>query len=314
MIKNIIIDTDPGVDDAFAIIYALNSNKFNTLGITTVSGNNNIDRVTENTLKLLKFMNSNIKVYQGEWKPLKNNQNKTKEDNTVSVHGDDGLGGVIRNGYLNITKEKLTLQDKKAVDYLIEMAEKYHDITLVTLGPLTNIAKAIQKDPEAMKNIKEIVSMGGGIKRGNVTEYAEFNYWVDPEAAKIVFDFHIPITMVGLNATEYSLFTIEEFEKIKSFNSDIGNLIYEMQKPYTKHYSEEYNINGCRIHDLLAMVIAGNDKIGNGKHGEITIALGGKNRGESIVNYNSSRKNVLVIEDINVEEYKNEFINAIKNK
>lgn len=306
MIKNIIIDTDPGVDDAFALAYALKNPKFNILGITTVSGNNGIDQVTENTLRLVKFMDRDIKVYRGEGKPYIRKVSKGDD-----VHGDDGLGGVVSKGILDIDKSYLKSEDKNAVDFIIEMAEKYKDISLVTLGPLTNIARAIDKNPRAMKNIKEIVSMGGGINQGNVTDYAEFNYWADPEAAQIVFDFDLAITMLGLNATDYSLFTREEFNYIRSVDSKIGNLLYEMQKPYTEYYSQTHGIDGCRIHDLLAMVFAANGKVASGSYGEINISREEKNRGESIADYDSPRKNVYIIDRVDRKLYKEEFFEKV---
>lgn len=308
MRKNIIIDTDPGVDDAFALIYGFKNSEFNILGLTTVSGNNGINRVTDNTLKLVEFMNEDIKVYEGEGKPYIREVSKGDD-----VHGNDGLGGVVSGGVLKVDG-KNKIEEKNAIDFIIEMAEKYNDISLITLGPLTNIARAIEKNPTAMKNIVEIVSMGGGIHQGNVTEYAEFNYWADPEAAKIVFDFEIPITMVGLNATNYSLFTVDEFDYIKSLNTSVGDLLYEMQKPYTESYSKTHGINGCRIHDLLAIIIANNDKVGKGRHGEIKISLDENNRGESIVDYDSEKKDVLVIEDIDVDLYKKEFYEKVFGK
>ena len=296
MKKKIIIDTDPGIDDAFALLYAMKNPSFDILGISTVSGNNGIDRVTKNTLKLVKYMDREIEVYSGEAKPY-----ARKVDQGDSCHGDDGLGGA-GNGL-----EYGKVNPKHAVDFIIEMAGKHKDLTLVTLGPLTNIARAIDKNPQAMKNIVEIVSMGGGIDRGNVTSYAEFNYWADPEACKLVFDFDIPITMVGLNATNHSMFTMDEFDFIKSLDRKEGSILYSMQKVYTDHYRKTYGIDGCRIHDLLAMTLVGNRDIARGQYGDIEIRLDDMYRGETRLLGHHPKGKVHIIDEVDMEGYKMEF-------
>ena len=299
--KNIIIDTDPGIDDAFALIYAFNNPGFYILGITTVSGNGDIKKVTENALKLVKYCDKDIGVYLGENKPYA--RELPKDD---SCHGDDGLGGAGKGlSFDRPSKEN-------AVDFIIDMATRYKDISLVTLGPLTNIARAIEKDPVAMKNIKEIISMGGGIDIGNVTDYAEFNYWADPEAAKIVFDFSIPITMVGLNATNQSFFTKEDFDIIKSLDTREGRLLYKMQKPYTEHYKKTYGIDGCRIHDLLAMIVASDKNIVEGKKGEVDIRLDDKYRGQTLVDYRDGG-GVWLVDKVDQASYKKEFMTKVFN-
>lgn len=305
MVRKILIDTDPGIDDAFALMFALNYEDFDIQGITTVSGNNSIEKVTRNALQLLSYADrEDIKVYKGMDKPL------VKEASVDDgCHGKDGLGDI--NLDLNYGKA----EDIHAVDYIIHMADKYGDeLEIITLGPLTNIATAIKKNPEAMGKVHRIISMGGGVLKGNVTPVAEFNYWADPEAAKIVYDFTIPIVMVGLNVTEKSLFTLEEFEFMKKLDTKIGNLLFEMQKKYADYHWKAYGIKGCYIHDLLAMVIAADESIANGIDCNVDIATESITRGECLVDLVDAwgkRKNAYVINDFNALKYKSLFFSTI---
>ena len=299
--KNIIIDTDPGIDDAFAMAYAFNEEKFNILGITTVSGNNGLERVTKNALKIVKFFKKDIKVYEGEARPLV----RKPEIGGGGCHGDDGLGGV---------GEKLPFGKAEkihGVDFIIDMAEKYDDLVIVAIGPLTNLARAIEKNPKAMKRVKEVVSMGGGIGLGNVTDYAEFNYWADPEAAKLVFDFGLPITMVDLNATKSSYLSVEDFERMRDTKTEVGELLYEMQKIYTKFYNGWHNINGSRIHDLLAMVIAAEPAIGIGRYGKVNVAIDDPRRGETTAEFTADLKNAYIVENVDYKGYKDLFFEKV---
>ncbi len=299
--KNIIIDTDPGIDDAFALAYAFNEDRFNILGITTVSGNNGIDRVTNNALKLVKFFDQDLGVYEGENRPFV----REPDIGGGSCHGDDGLGG------LGVKLPQGEAEKIHGVDFIIEMAEKYDDLTIVAIGPLTNVAKAIEKNPKSMARVKEIVSMGGGIGLGNVTDYAEFNYWADPEAAKLVFDFGLPITMVDLNATKSSYLSVEDFERMRDTKTEVGELLYEMQKIYTKFYKGWHNIDGSRIHDLLAMVIAADPSVGIGRYGRVKISTDDIRRGETTADFSGDGKNVYIIEGVDYEAYKQIFFEKV---
>lgn len=305
MTRKILIDTDPGIDDAFALMFALNYEGFDIQGITTVTGNSSIEMVTENTLKLVSYANrEDIKVYKGMDKPL------VKEASVDdSCHGKDGLGDIN----LNLSHGKA--EDIHAVDYIINAADKYgNELEIITLGPLTNIATAIKKNPVAMGKVHKIVSMGGGVLNGNVTPVAEFNYWADPEAAKIVYDFTIPIVMVGINVTEKSLFTLEEFEFMKKLDTKIGNLLFEMQKGYSDYYWKVSGIKGCYIHDLLAMVIAADSSIATGISCNVDIATESITRGECLVDLVDAwgkRKNAYVITDFNLLKYKSLFFSTI---
>ena len=181
--ERIIIDTDPGVDDAMAILMACKAtDKLKLEALTVVDGNVSLDKVSKNALGILELCHmEHVPVYQGASHPLKSKQNYSDD-----FHGNNGMGDV------EIKAKTVELQKEPAVDYLIRMAkENKGEITIVPIGPLTNIALAIQKDKDFANNVKRLVIMGGAESGGNVTPVAEFNFFHDPEAAKIVFDANI---------------------------------------------------------------------------------------------------------------------------
>ena len=187
--RNVIIDCDTGVDDALALLLALRSPSLNVLGITTVAGNVPLNKVVRNTLVVVEQSGNTVPVYQGANKALMG-----VSETAEYAHGSDGLGDV------GFPDPSLAKNSEHAVDYLVRTyKESEEPIDLVTLGPLTNIAMALQREPGIGKRINSIVMMAGGIDSGNSTAAAEFNIWVDPEAADIVFRSDIPKkTMVSL--------------------------------------------------------------------------------------------------------------------
>ncbi len=186
--KRVIIDCDTGVDDAMALLLALRSPKLDVLGITTVAGNATLDKVIRNTLVVVEQAESDVPVYPGAMRPLMGAWTTAE-----NAHGSDGLGDV------GFPDPHARAEGTHAVNYLIEtFREAEEPVHLITLGPLTNVALALAQAPELEQKIASLVMMAGGINSGNVTAAAEFNVWVDPEAADIVFRSSIPKTMVGL--------------------------------------------------------------------------------------------------------------------
>lgn len=249
-LRKLIIDTDPGVDDAFAISCALLSNKFDCLGITTVAGNVSIDHVTNNALRFLEFLEmTSIPVYRGAGEPM---VVRLKEDAKV-VHGTNGFGDYILP---DLGKKE---EEMHAVDFIIEMAKKYpNELEIVAIGPLTNLGMAIKKDPEAMKNVKVLWTMGGGVEFGNRTPYAEFNYWADPESVQITFDYgvHFPIYMFGLDATHKLPFTPYDISYLRFEGGAIGELLTKISYDYGKIYWSEINELAQIPHDILPVLYA----------------------------------------------------------
>jgi len=212
MKRKIIIDTDPGHDDAMAIMLAVKSDVFNIMAITTVSGNSTIENTTRNARFILQVLGTeDITVYSGAEKPLKQDLIQ------AVVHGKSGLEGIDPTNSAKLTNN--------AVEKIISIIkENPEEVTIVTLGPLTNIASAIQKDPSTMKKVKEIVTMGGAINvAGNKNRVAEFNVFVDPDAAKIVFDFPVKKTLVPLDACNHVQLSLQDFKAIK--NEKVRNVL-----------------------------------------------------------------------------------------
>ena len=252
--RKIIIDTDPGIDDTYAIVAAMKYAGFDVQGITVVAGNVGLDICLNNALGIVNLMNADCLVYSGAPAPLKLlNQNKSYKLEDL-VHGESGLGTV------QLTPDFSKKSDKHAVDFILETVKANPgEIELITLGPLTNIALAIQKDLETMKKVKKIWSMGGGVHYGNRTPVAEFNYWADPEAAKIVYSElgeDVEINMVGLDVTQKTRFTLDDLYFLRAECGELGALLSEMSNHYMGIYWEALRITGVIVHDLVAVMLA----------------------------------------------------------
>lgn len=315
--RKIIIDTDPGIDDAFAIIAALKYKGFDVLGITSVGGNKGLKLTTENSEKIVEFMKSDCKVYKGAAEPL-DNINKLsmeKSDETGDeIHGKDGLGNV------NLSfSEKVSLGKLNAVDFILEQAKKYkNELEIITLGPLTNIAMAINKDKETMKGVKTIYSMGGGINKFNRPGNSEFNYFFDPKAVSIVYEFgeFIDIHMIGLDVTHKCIFTIEDIFFFGEELGETGTLLAHMANVYLKTYWRAYKYLGCVIHDLLTVLYAIDESIcPTSKKVCLKVVTEGFNSGQTLIDTKSLSKNAYVPQIIDVTKAKNLFVELIdKNK
>jgi purine nucleosidase len=247
--KRIIIDTDPGVDDALAFLLALASPEIKLEALTTTQGNVTLEKATRNALSVLELGRaSHIPVASGSLLPLVQPLRAS-----AYVHGESGIG----NSKLPEPQAKPV--PEHAVDYLIEriLAEP-NEISIFPIGPLTNIAMATRKEPKFAKAVKELVIMGGAIQEGgNVTPLAEFNIYVDPHAAHIVFHSGIPITLIPLDVTHKCLLKQEHVDRLMKINSPISRFIKEAIEVYLKA-SLELGYEGSALHDplTLATIIA----------------------------------------------------------
>ncbi|HEX6035802.1 MAG TPA: nucleoside hydrolase [Anaerolineales bacterium] len=249
MVTRIIIDTDPGVDDALAFLLALASPEIRLEALTTTQGNVTLEKATHNALSVLELCHaSHIPVARGSLLPLVQPLRASAD-----VHGESGIG----NAKLHEPKAKVVT--KHAVDYLIErvLAEP-NEISLFPIGPLTNIAMAIRKEPRFANAVKEVVIMGGAIlEHGNMTPQAEFNIYVDPHAAHIVFHSGIPITLIPLDVTHKCLLKQEHVDRLMRIDSPISRFIRDAMEVYLEA-SFRLGYEGSSLHDplTLATIIA----------------------------------------------------------
>ncbi|MCC6298495.1 MAG: nucleoside hydrolase [Anaerolineales bacterium] len=247
--QRIIIDTDPGIDDALAILLALASPEIKLEALTTTQGNVTLETATRNALAVLELANaSRIPVSAGSALPLVQPSRAA-----AHVHGESGIG----NAKLPAPTAKPL--ERHAVDYLIQrtLAEP-NELSIFPIGPLTNIAMAIRKEPKFAKAVKKLVVMGGAIQEnGNVTPLAEFNIWGDPHAAHIVFHSGIPIALIPLDVTHKCLLKQEHVDRLTKIKSPISRFIKNAVEVYFK-FSRERGFTGCALHDplTLAAVIA----------------------------------------------------------
>jgi purine nucleosidase len=238
----IIIDTDPGQDDAVAILLALASPEFEILGITAVAGNVPLALTEINARKICELAGRpDVKVYSGAIRPMLRSLVTAEH-----VHGRTGLDGP------DLPEPKMPLQKQYAVDYIIEtlMSRPSGTVTLCTLGPLTNNALALVKEPRIVPRIKQIVAMGGGFfEGGNVTVAAEFNIYVDPHAARVVFDSTVPITLIPLDCTHQALTTKARVEKFRVMKNKTGPATAQLLDFFERFDEQKYGTDGGPLHD-----------------------------------------------------------------
>ena len=263
--QKIIIDTDPGQDDAVAILLALASpDEIEVLGITAVAGNVPLSLTEKNARIVCELAGRpDIPVYAGCDRPL-----KRKLVTAEHVHGKTGLDGPV------LPKPKIKLQEKHGVDFIIDtiLQEPENSISLCPLGPLTNIASAILKQPKIVSRIKKIVLMGGAyFEVGNITPAAEFNIFVDPDAAKIVFEAGIEMVVMPLDVTHKALVTEKRNEAFRQLKSPVGIAVAEMTDFFERFDKEKYGSSGAPLHDPCVTAYLIDPKIFSGKNINVEI-------------------------------------------
>lgn len=242
--EKVILDVDTGIDDALAIIYGIESKQLDILGITTVNGNVPLEKVTTNTLKVLQLAGrEDIKVYPGAKEPY------LKEAHHVyEIHGSDGIGNALDNMRIESNTE-----DTFAADFIIESVKANpKEITLILVGPLTNLALALKKSPEIADLIKRVVIMGGAVASpGNTTPSAEFNIYADAEAAKVAFHKGLDIVLVGLDVTRQAMIDLSHIEGFSGYK--YYDFIKKSTEVYRQFYESHHGRNACALHDPLTV-------------------------------------------------------------
>lgn len=261
----IIIDCDTGHDDAIAILLALaHTEKLDIRGITTVGGNQVLEKITDNTLKVLSFMNADIPVAKGAAGPLLG-----KLVTGAEAHGDSGMDGPL------LPTSRFRPVEQGAVEFMLEIIRSSKEkITLVPTAPLTNIALLITAYPEVKERIEKISLMGGGLAYGNVTSTAEFNIYVDPEAARIVFESGIPIVMSGLDVTDKAAIFEDEILELKR-RGPVSVLVGELLDFYSI-YGKKMGYIGSALHDPCAIAWLLHPELFQSEHLYVTVETEGK--------------------------------------
>ena len=304
----VIIDCDPGIDDSLAIMLALKSKELDVIGITIVCGNSPVEMGFENAKKVLKQMNRlDVPVFTGESKPL-----CREYVNALDTHGEDGLGESFLpevDGYE---------QDLSAVDFLASTLKK-EKVSVIALGPMTNLARLIQKDMDAFCRIEELVSMGGTFQsNGNCSPVAEYNYWCDPDAAALVYktlhEKSMRIHMIGLDVTRKIILTPTLLEYICRLNPKTGDFIRKITKFYFDFHWQWEHIIGCVINDPLAVAYFIDRSICSGLDAFVEIETKGISLGQSVVdsmNFYRKEPNATVLTKVDTFRFFQMFLSRL---
>lgn len=304
MTHKIILDTDPGIDDAMAILLAVNHPDIELLGLTTVFGNLSVEGATKNALDLLDiFEASHVPVVKGAGKSLE----KMHGGYPDFVHGKNGLGNIT------IKESARKAHSLNAAEFIVEQVLKYpNEITICAIAPLTNLALALKLEPKIANLTKQVVIMGGAVRvNGNVTPAAEANIYNDPLAADIVLTSNWPITLVGLDVTLKVILDAEFMLEIKNQGKN-GALLYEISRFYDAFYRNSGNHDGLACHDATAVAYITNPEYFTCKKGPVRVGTTDLSDGMTIfaehmrygdgVNHWSSKPEVNVCLDINSEK------------
>jgi purine nucleosidase len=274
----IIIDCDPGQDDAIAILLALASpDEIETLALTAVAGNVPLALTQRNARQLVELAgNATVPVHAGCTRPL-----SRILETAEYVHGETGLNGV------SLPEPARPLAPAHAVDAIVDrvMQAPEGSVTLCALGPLTNVAMAMLKEPGLARHLKEVVLMGGAIGLGNVTPAAEFNIYVDPEAASVVFGSGVPLTMVGLDVTHQVLVTPERLERFRALGGPLGEAAHGMLAFFNRFDIARYQAAGAPLHDPCVIGYLLRPDLFRGRACRVEIETEGRSAGRTNVHW-----------------------------
>jgi purine nucleosidase len=275
--NKVILDCDPGHDDAIAIMLAAGNPAIDLLGITTVAGNQTVEKVTRNALSVCAAAGIRVPVARGASGPLVAPQ-VVAED----IHGATGLDGPV------LPEPAFALDPRHAVDFIIDtvMAHEPDTVNLVPVGPLTNIALAMRKEPRIIERVKSVVLMGGAHTRGNMTPHAEFNIYVDPEAAEAVFRADWDVTMVGLDLTHQALATPELQDRVRAIGGPVSEFVLAIWGFVGAAYREVYEFASPPVHDACCVAALIEPTIFTTAMADVRVELRGEwTRGTTVVNF-----------------------------
>lgn len=303
--QKIILDCDPGHDDAIAIMLAGSAKNIEILGICVEAGNQTLEKTGRNTLNLVQYLGLNVPVALGSGKPLK------REPMTcAAIHGETGLDG------FPFSPLKVQYSQQNAVELMKELLAKNDQVTLVPTGPLTNIAELLIKYPEVKNHIKSIVLMGGSMGHGNVSPAAEFNILCDPEAADIVFKSGLDVYMLGLDVTRQALVLPKVMRKMSTIKNKAGKLFIDLMKVFNENQKKIFGHTGAPLHDPATIISLINPNVFTFQKMNVVIdTSGGPSYGRTNCDrydYLKQPHNAYVATDINVKLYWTEVKKGLK--
>lgn len=294
--RNIILDCDPGHDDAIAIVLAGANPNINLLGISVVAGNQTIEKTAHNAYNIAKYLGLNIPVAIGSEFPI-----VRERVICAQVHGESGLDG------FDFPKYEYNYDKRNGVQLIVDSVMNNDDVTVVATGPLTNVALALKLEPRLSKRIKEIVLMGGSVDNGNTSPAAEFNIMCDPEAAYIVFTSGIPVKMIGLNVTRKVLVTPEVISRMDKINNKASDMFVKLMKVFNENQQKTFGIASAPLHDPATIASLIDDSLVKYQLMNVEIDIShGPSYGRTncdVFDYLHAPKNAYVAMDIDVDKY-----------
>jgi inosine-uridine nucleoside N-ribohydrolase len=275
MPEKVIIDTDPGIDDAMAIFFAMAHPEIELLGLTTTFGNVSVTQASANALTLVDLAGQKTPVAGGAATPSV----QPARPFPAFVHGDDGFGN------LHLPPPGLTVESRGAAEFIVDVVSAHpHEVTLVAIGPLGNLAAALNLDPDVARKAKRVVIMGGAVRRpGNVTPVAEANIICDPDAADVVFAAPWATTLVGLDVTNSVLMERALFQRIAACNPAVGSFLQRASDFYIDFHQQYLGKDRCRGHDVTALVYVVEPALFELLRGDVRVVTDGLAIGQTIL-------------------------------
>ena len=302
----LILDCDPGHDDALAMILAAHNPALKLLGITTVSGNGGITKVTLNARRVATLARINVPIAEGAGKSILGAFEEAND-----IHGESALDGA------ELPTPSMELSELHAVDLIAKLIrESSEPVTLVATGPLTNVALFLKMYPDLKDRIKEIVFMGGSASRGNRTPYAEFNIWMYPEAADVVLRSGLALTMCGLDVTHQALVTSKVFTRLQEIGTPLSETVIGLLKFFAKTYDEVFEMPDPPLHDPVAIALLIDRTVVKSRFVNVQTELNGTlTRGATVVDIHGrlgENANCNVALELDADKFWEMMLDAIK--
>lgn len=301
----LIIDTDPGVDDAMAILYAILCPEIELLGLTSIFGNVTTDIATRNALALVEMGATDVPVARGAEMPL----TQALREPAWEVHGRNGFGDVPA------MLPNLTAVSESAAEFICQVvSENPGEVVLCPVGPLTNLALALKLDPSISRKVKSVTVMGGSINEGgNVTPHAEANIWQDPHAAETVLAAEWPVTLVGLDVTHRVVCTPEDFADLVGPAPVLGGFLNDAAQFYFQFHRKVDGIHGCHMHDPSAVISVVKPDLFAVDRKPVAVIVEGEQVGKTFVSDDKARPNVSICREVDAEGVRSAFLEMIKS-